>query len=1139
MRVASLCRDVFLLLFIFTFIFSFRAPAQCPGSGTILREQWNDLTGYSISSIPVNTAPASTSQLASFEAPYNVGDNYGARIRGYICAPTTGNYIFWIASDDKSELWLSTNDDPANKVKIAYVNGWTNRKEWTKYSTQQSAPVALVAGQRYYIEALHKEAIQGDHVEVGWKLPGGTLERPIPGSRLSPPGSTGNTSTSSTQTLIAAGETWKYLDNGSNAGTSWKELSYNDNAWKSGKAQLGYGDGDEATVVSYGTSSSNKYITTYFRKGFTINNPSSFTSLTLNIKRDDGAVVYLNGIEVFRTNMPAGTIGYTTRASAAIDGSAESAFNEKNIPVSLLQQGTNVIAVEVHQSSSSSSDISFDLKLTGSTTTTACSSAPTGLGASNITASSATLTWNTMQGATSYNLRYKPSSSAVWSNSTSSSNTKSISDLAPSTQYQFQVQAACSSGSTPFSDTASFSTVANVPVSNVLVTKGSSWKYLDNGTNAGTLWKEIFYDDGAWKQGNAQLGYGDGDEATVVSYGSSSSNKYITTYFRKTFSISAGTVYNSLSLDLLRDDGAIIYLNGTEVLRTNMSEGSVSYTSLATAYVDGAAESAFITANLPASLLRTGTNVIAAEIHQSSSSSSDISFDLKLTGSSSNVPSLTRGPYLQLSTPGSIYIRWRTDLASASRVRYGISPGEYTMSVFDTSKVQEHVVRLTGLAANTRYYYSVETSSLKLQGDNTNYFYTNPTPGTVMPVRIWAIGDFGTGQTIENRVRDSYNTYNSGGRTNVWLWLGDNAYPAGADADFQQNIFTGHYENVMKNTVAWPAYGNHDAMSANSQTQSGTYFNILTLPAAGEAGGVPSGTEAYYSFNYANIHFICLESNSGTFTSTGSAMLTWLSQDLAANTQQWTVVYFHHPPYSKGSHDSDTETELVRIRQNVVPILEQYNVDLVISGHSHSYERSYFMHGHYGQSSSFDSSMVVQQGSGTFPQPYTKTSPGTVYVVCGSSGELHAVAAGWPHPAMYYSTATIPGSMVIDVNGERMDVRYLGDDGIVRDEFSMLGSLSSSRMAGADSTTIIDASPNPFSRQTEIQYVISEEAPVSLEVYDALGRMVHRYQEQKLQPAGTYHVTFSPADLLLETGVYFIKITVNGKSEMQKVIFTK
>ena len=160
-------------------------------------------------------------------------------------------------------------------------------------------------------------------------------------------------------TIITYGNTWKYLDKGSNQGTAWRGTSFNDAAWASGAAQLGYGDGDEATIVSYGSNANKKYITTYFRKTISIADASIFNSFALSIKRDDGAVVYINGTERFRTNMPTGTISYTTKAStdAADDGNTAQNIT---LPAGTLITGTNVIAVEVHQRAANSSDLSFD-----------------------------------------------------------------------------------------------------------------------------------------------------------------------------------------------------------------------------------------------------------------------------------------------------------------------------------------------------------------------------------------------------------------------------------------------------------------------------------------------------------------------------------------------------------------------------------------------------------------------------------------------------------------------------------------------------------------------------------------------------------------------------------------------------------
>jgi hypothetical protein len=158
----------------------------CNASGTILREYWANVTGLAVSTIPLTTTPTSSSTLTSFEAPSNVADNYGQRIRGYICAPATGNYTFYIASNDDSELWLSTDDNVASKRKIASVTGWTNYREWTKFASQKSAVIYLEQGKKYYVEALHKEDKQSDNLTVAWQTPANSTITIIPGSVLSP-----------------------------------------------------------------------------------------------------------------------------------------------------------------------------------------------------------------------------------------------------------------------------------------------------------------------------------------------------------------------------------------------------------------------------------------------------------------------------------------------------------------------------------------------------------------------------------------------------------------------------------------------------------------------------------------------------------------------------------------------------------------------------------------------------------------------------------------------------------------------------------------------------------------------------------------------------------------------------------------
>jgi hypothetical protein len=158
-------------------------------TGSITREVWTGISGDFVSSIPLGAAPNITDTRGSFEAPTDWADNYGTRMRGYITAPATGNYTFWIAGDNNCELWLSLNDNPANKVRIGWVSGWTASRQWDKYSTQKSAVIPLAQGQRYYVEALQKEGSGGDRLAVGWAKPGESTSAPsevIPGSVLSP-----------------------------------------------------------------------------------------------------------------------------------------------------------------------------------------------------------------------------------------------------------------------------------------------------------------------------------------------------------------------------------------------------------------------------------------------------------------------------------------------------------------------------------------------------------------------------------------------------------------------------------------------------------------------------------------------------------------------------------------------------------------------------------------------------------------------------------------------------------------------------------------------------------------------------------------------------------------------------------------
>jgi len=670
-----------------------------------------------------------------------------------------------------------------------------------------------------------------------------------------------------------------------------------------------------------------------------------------------------------------------------------------------------------------------------------------------------------------------------------------------------------------------------------LVLSGAIWKYLDNGTEQSNAWREVTFDDSTWAAGPSELGYGDTSdgrpETTMVSFGPDPNNKYVTTYFRHAFVVTNVAEFTNLSLRVLRDDGAVVYLNGVEAARYNMPFGEINYLTLAASNVLGAAEALFFPMPLNPGSLVNGTNVLAVEVHQFAinSGSADISFDLELIANLSpvaptvtltsptnggiflgpanitlranatdidgfvtrveflegsnqlgevtnapftlawtNVPLgvytlfavatdnngltatsapvsitvtddlpvvLVRGPYLQIGTPTGGLVRWRTDLPSDAVVFYGTDLSGLTNLAVQATITNEHIVQISGLQPETKYYYSIGSSTRPLAGGPDYWFITSPQPAVSKATRLWVLGDSGTANQNARNVRNAYYDFAATNRpADIWLMLGDNAYQSGTDAEHQAAVFD-MYPATLRNLFLWPTIGNHETAQSFTAMDF-PYLDIFSLPQNGEAGGVPSGTEKYYSFDYANIHFICLDSMTSTRSAT-SPMAQWLQNDLAATAQDWIIVFFHHPPYTKGNHNSDAELELIEIRQNLLPILEANGVDLVLCGHSHAWERSFLLHGHYGLSGTLTNSMKIDGGDGredgTGSYRKNAEGEGVVYTVAGNGGQI--TGGSLDHRAHFLSLNEL-GSMIIDVNSNRLDAIFLATNGVSRDHFTLL-----------------------------------------------------------------------------------------------------
>ncbi len=337
--------------------------------------------------------------------------------------------------------------------------------------------------------------------------------------------------------LVAEDAPWRYLDTGVYPGPRWTRPDFDDSGWPRGRAQLGYGEGDEATVVSFGGIPGDRHITTWFRYRFMLPNPRDFERLQLRMLFDDGAVVYLNGVEVVRKRMPSGTITPDTLSGGSASGNEEVTFTPflfggslLDLHPHLLAVGGNVLAIELHQASPSSNDLSLAAELVG-----------------------------LQRGET-------------------------------------------------------------------LLARGSVWRYLDTGVAPAPSWKTPGFDDSGWLVGPAQLGYGEGDEATLVATG------HTTTWFRTTFTVADAAALRWLSCRFLRDDGAIVYLNGKEALRLNLPSTSVTPGTFASFNVGADDEGRFQGTSLDPRLLHDGVNTLAVQLHQASAASNDLSFDLELVG---------------------------------------------------------------------------------------------------------------------------------------------------------------------------------------------------------------------------------------------------------------------------------------------------------------------------------------------------------------------------------------------------------------------------------------------------------------------------------------------------------------------------
>lgn len=415
---------------------------------------------------------------------------------------------------------------------------------------------------------------------------------------------------------------WSYRDTGS-APTGWNTEGFDDSSWPTGLAQLGYGDGDEQTVLSYGPSASSKYLAYYFRTRFRVDQIPD--QLALQVAADDGAVAYLNGVEVARDNMPAGTITSTTRASSGRSGGAENALRQFAVDPGLLHTGVNTLAVEVHQDTPSSTDLTFDASLTG-TVVAAPNEPPVAAFTSSVSGYTVSFDGTTSSDpdGTVSGWRWD------FGDGTTASGSAVQHTYAGEGAYTVTLRVTDDGGA--HDTVVRTQTVLSPTVTTVPIAANASWQwwYATNAPAAG--WSQPGFDDSAWATGAAVLGFGSSTVATTIDTFASPSVRPKTAYFRRTFTVDDPSRVQSALVSTVADDGVAVYVNGVEVGRANLPAGTLTSTlSASSARSSTTAANNPSTFVVPVSLLTKGVNTVAAETHVNTRATTDLTFKATLT----------------------------------------------------------------------------------------------------------------------------------------------------------------------------------------------------------------------------------------------------------------------------------------------------------------------------------------------------------------------------------------------------------------------------------------------------------------------------------------------------------------------------
>ncbi len=412
----------------------------------------------------------------------------------------------------------------------------------------------------------------------------------------------GGTARAQEAPLVPGGSEWAWFKGVEPPDADWKEIGYDDTDWLRGAAGIGYGDGDDVTVVA---DMQGSYASIYFRRAFTAQGVGTIERLSLSIDYDDGFVAYLNGEEVARS----GLVGLPPPFDELARDHEAGTFEEHDLAIWLdLLEAENVLAVQVHNATLDSSDFSFDAALTANGEL-----CPTDLDCSvDVRTGSVALSWT---GRAVYDRVEILRDGEVIAGDVDGAARSYVDRGAPASDVSYEVVAI--DRGQRCEPLACVTTV--VPARDVLIAPGDEWRYFPGRTEPAPDWREVEFDDGSWLLGPTGIGYGNGDDRTELL---DMQNEYLSVFCRRKFVIGEPRLTRDLLLSATYDDGVVVYVNGEELGRFNIDPGRVGATTAATATV----EPSLFEISISPDRLRAGENVLACSVHNAALSSTDLSF---------------------------------------------------------------------------------------------------------------------------------------------------------------------------------------------------------------------------------------------------------------------------------------------------------------------------------------------------------------------------------------------------------------------------------------------------------------------------------------------------------------------------------